>query len=1292
MTRNRQRFLDRLLRRVGISFRSLQAPRPFMESLEPRTLMSIAPITPPILVNSDETINNIHARVATSSSTGNFVVVWATGENGEVHFRIFDHSANPLTDDMSTGGFLGSNLPGGGTNNPAVHSLNAQQFDVAMNASGNFVIAWQDSDDILVRRFTSDGEMDGDIINVSESGTDLTSETCPAIAMDNNGDFAVTWLVDDTADVNLKTMTPKSYYEYFDYDTNKVKRITTDPTADVSVQTYATSIVQARRFDSENNPDDIITVSPPATSSATTQTLTFTTNLNPGIAMDANGDFAVAWNVIGYGPQKTQGMPLSKDSYTQEVIDSNNVTKNVTLHTYMGATFYYNMGLSNVKSQVQRYNANGSAQGATFTALTKAPSTASGQIVGTDVEISMDSAGDFAVVAATQYVKSKTITHTVDSYNYTYSYYGTSAAIAMKRYNASGVAQGSEVVVASAAITPFFSSSPLDTESSAISNLTSAMDSTGNIMVAWDASAYDSDAYSMVGTGMFYRRYNSNGSAQESTPAHLTFGQNATALPGPDGELFPAVAFNTNGVIDVAWQQENDDGSGILVGLYRAALPASKVAFTLSPESGPAGQLGEVDVQVQDANGYLVTDGSSTVTLSIFAGPTGAKLLGTVSVPTVNGVAVFDALSLTRGGTYVLKAADGNLTTATSSSFDIITAPSQLAFTIQPRNGTAGQTLSTITVSVKDQNGDVVTTDDSDVELSIATGPGELDGTLLAHVTHGIATFDDLSLATAGTYTLQAADGDLATATSSKFIITAGLATNFTFTTQPISTTAGTKMTVKVSAFDIGGNPAVLDHSKITLVIDEGPDGGTITGATPVTITNGVATFTNISFPKSGTYTLNAVHNADEPVASNEFTISAGAPAKIVFGHQPSNAIAGQTLENVEVDVLDSFNNIVISNSSAVTLTVVTAPKGAQAPGGTLTHNAVEGAALFDDLSFTTAGGYALKAVMGKLNVTSGKFVISPAEMSKLVILTQPKPVVAGVAIKPAVTVALEDQFGNIDTTNTSSVTMVIHSGPENEGVFGNASANAVKGVVTFSNLVFHTAGEFTLAATQDGLDDGVSNPFVVSPAKAASLEILDQPSDVVAGHTMSTPMTVQLIDAFGNLATTDKSTVTLKVATGPGGAKLFGKFAVAAVNGVATFSGLTLQTAGAYTLAATSGKLAGDTSSTFSVSASIAAKMTFASVPGTVTAGSGFGFQVKLFDAYGNPALGDSSTVTLSLGTKPTGGALGGTITMPVSDGAAAFSGLTLSPKGKYTLKATDSPLTLITSPTINVLAALVV
>ena len=70
MTRNRQRFLDRLLRRVGISFRSLQAPRPFMESLEPRTLMSIAPITPPILVNSDETINNIHARVATLQRHG----------------------------------------------------------------------------------------------------------------------------------------------------------------------------------------------------------------------------------------------------------------------------------------------------------------------------------------------------------------------------------------------------------------------------------------------------------------------------------------------------------------------------------------------------------------------------------------------------------------------------------------------------------------------------------------------------------------------------------------------------------------------------------------------------------------------------------------------------------------------------------------------------------------------------------------------------------------------------------------------------------------------------------------------------------------------------------------------------------------------------------------------------------------------------------------------------------------------------------------------------------------------
>ena len=47
--------------------------------------------------------------------------------------------------------------------------------------------------------------------------------------------------------------------------------------------------------------------------------------------------------------------------------------------------------------------------------------------------------------------------------------------------------------------------------------------------------------------------------------------------------------------------------------------------------------------------------------------------------------------------------------------------------------------------------------------------------------------------------------------------------------------------------------------------------------------------------------------------------------------------------------------------------------------------------------------------------------------------------------------------------------------------------------------------------------------------------------------------------DQFGNIVTTDSSTVTISLASGPGGFATGSTISVAAVNGIATFSNLVL-------------------------------------------------------------------------------------------------------------------------------------
>src|ERR1700678_1654465 len=66
-----------------------------------------------------------------------------------------------------------------------------------------------------------------------------------------------------------------------------------------------------------------------------------------------------------------------------------------------------------------------------------------------------------------------------------------------------------------------------------------------------------------------------------------------------------------------------------------------------------------------------------------------------------------------------------------------------------------------ITVDVEDPFGNIVTTDSSTVTLSVASGPGSLSGTLTMAASSGIATFSNVKLNTAGSYTLTTSDGSL---------------------------------------------------------------------------------------------------------------------------------------------------------------------------------------------------------------------------------------------------------------------------------------------------------------------------------------------------------------------------------------------------------------------------------------------------------------------------------------------------------------------------------------------------
>jgi plastocyanin len=700
-----------------------------------------------------------------------------------------------------------------------------------------------------------------------------------------------------------------------------------------------------------------------------------------------------------------------------------------------------------------------------------------------------------------------------------------------------------------------------------------------------------------------------------------------------------------------------------------AGATGTSATMSIAASSAAGDTVIDVEHWTGSASGYAIGSGQTSQWKL-----TNATLLGAST--TAAG-----AVSATMGST-VTSSAQWEIGAV---SIEAAAVASQVVYHQQPSSVTAGVADSpSIVVDVEDQFGNIVTTDSSNVTLTLASGPGSLSGTVTVAAVNGVATFSNIILDTAGNYTLTASDGSLTSATSSSFTVSAAAASKLAYGVQPSNGTAGAAISpsIKVDVEDQFGNIVTANSSNVTLVVASGP--GSLSGTVTVAASSGVATFSNIILDTAGNYTLTASDGSLTSATSNSFTVSAAAALKLIYGVQPSNVTAGVAVSpSIKVDVEDQFGNIVTANSSNVTLAVASGPGSLS---GTVTVAASGGVATFNNVKLDTAGNYTLTASDGALTTaTSSSFTVNPAAASKVVYGVQPSNVTAGVADSPSIVVDVEDQFGNIVTTNSSNVTLVVASGPGS--LSGTVTVAASSGVATFSNVKLDTAGNYTLTASDGALTTATSSSFTVNPAAASKVVYGVQPSNVTAGVADSPSIVVDVEDQFGNIATTNSSNVTLAVASGPG--SLSGTVTMAASSGVATFGSVKLDTAGNYTLTGSDGSLTSVTSSSFTVSAAAASKLAYSVQPSNVTAGvaDSPSIVVDVEDQFGNIVTTNSSNVTLAVASGP--GSLSGTVTVAASGGVATFGNIILDTAGNYTLTASDGSLTSATSSSFTVSAA---
>jgi hypothetical protein len=213
------------------------------------------------------------------------------------------------------------------------------------------------------------------------------------------------------------------------------------------------------------------------------------------------------------------------------------------------------------------------------------------------------------------------------------------------------------------------------------------------------------------------------------------------------------------------------------------------------------------------------------------------------------------------------------------------TSATHLVFAIQPTNTTAGTSFS-VAVSVEDSSGNVVTTNDLTVRLTIL-GRGRFSGdgrTMTATAVDGIANFNDLTLDKAGTYTLEASVGHRHRVMSNSFAISPDTSGSeklvFIGRDSQYGTVNETLRNVNVAIEDQFGNVIKSDSSQVTLSINSGPTTSFASGVPSPYIEstdNGVAKFSDVTFDTAGTYTLNASDSDSEvsSAISDSITINA---------------------------------------------------------------------------------------------------------------------------------------------------------------------------------------------------------------------------------------------------------------------------------------------------------------------------------------------------------------------------------------------------------------------------------
>ncbi|RRR66882.1 MAG: FHA domain-containing protein [Candidatus Viridilinea halotolerans] len=763
----------------------------------------------------------------------------------------------------------------------------------------------------------------------------------------------------------------------------------------------------------------------------------------------------------------------------------------------------------------------------------------------------------------------------------------------------------------------------------------------------------------------------------------------------------------------------------------------------------PTDKLPAFVIELIDVNGTRVTDIPGEVALriadaSVCTRANSVELKGLSSVRFIDGLATFQDIQIDCvGNNYVLQASTSSGPAAIRSEpFSIIEGlATHLAFAVTPNQTRAGEALK---IQVANEPGPVLVraVDEfgnsarvaSGVAVSIDAasgpdGPGALAAGSVVSApldpTTRTASFSNLRLNRAGTYTLRAQSGQISNpAISNPFIVQANQLVFVPAT--PLSVVAAAPLEVRVAARDVTNQVDQTFALPLVLTLFDSSDQQV--QQVQLSANAGEALFRFNAPARSGTYRITA-EGAGYNVITRNLAVSANG---LSFVNQPRTTRSGENLAvtdrpagEIRIQATDAQGNdqqltgmltlelLGGPNEPQTGFRQVTnpapppsapespspTPTGTQTPQvqfvRTLTVSMTNGLATIPNLRIDRAAqGYQLRASINGLTATSNAFQVTGNQL-RLSGLQERYRAEQNLG---TLTVEVLDSLGLPDRTRSGDVRLTLQQ-------HGTAAAHLIRqgstqpvsellrpmsaGQLILSDLSINTLSQnqpYSFALSFDGLT-ATSTPFLVG---ANQLLLGTQPDNVRVGDTI-VPMSIRATDSQGTLDTTFAEPVQITLLDSTLNNGLQGQLALngtTALNfggGTITANNLSVNRIGReYRLRATAAGLV-VTSNPFNATAN-QLRFTTQPLPGPYIAGTDLiQVVVRASDAFGNGDATFTAPISIWLtdetplvGTGSGGVEMEDTITINPTNGSASFSDLRIMDTGEnYRFQASGGGFT---------------